>query len=110
MKTYRTILSEIFKTAWSFVKRNGYTMSEALRVAWRNYKLVAQMRVNIVRFTYRKVDGTVREAFGTLDARRYHYEGKGYDRPAPSDCTRYWDTVKGGWRMFKTYNLLSVAN
>jgi hypothetical protein len=32
-------LSEIMRLAWQFVKRNGFTMSEALKVAWANFKL-----------------------------------------------------------------------
>ena len=62
----RTQLSEIMSLAWQFVKRNGYTMSEALKTAWANMKLRAQMKHRIVRFYFRKVDGTIREAYGTL--------------------------------------------
>ena len=32
-------LQSIMVQAWSFVKRNGYTMSEALKCAWANFKL-----------------------------------------------------------------------
>ncbi len=32
-------LSEIMTMAWQFVKRNGFTMSDALKAAWRNFKL-----------------------------------------------------------------------
>jgi hypothetical protein len=40
----RTQLSEIMSLAWQFVKHNGYTMSEALKTAWANMKLRAQMK------------------------------------------------------------------
>ena len=62
----RTQLSEIMSLAWQFVKRNGYTMSEALKTAWANMKLKVQMKHRIVRFYFRKIDGTIREAYGTL--------------------------------------------
>lgn len=100
--------SELFKLAWQMVKRNGFNMSLALKVAWDNFKLKVAMRTKIVKFRYQKVDGSIREAFGTTDTSRYEYQPTGNGRPAPSDCVRYWDTIKGGFRMFKTYNLLSV--
>lgn len=40
----RNKLSEIFKLAWQFVKRNGYKLSEALKCAWLNMKLKAEMK------------------------------------------------------------------
>ncbi len=40
----RNKLSEIFKLAWQFVKRNGYKLSEALKCAWLNIKLKAEMK------------------------------------------------------------------
>ena len=62
----RNQLREIMNLAWQMVKRNGYTMSEALKVAWLNMKLKMQMKQKIVRFYYRKVSGEIREAFGSL--------------------------------------------
>ena len=44
----RNKLSEIFKLAWQFVKRNGYKLSEALKCAWLNIKLKAEMKKRIV--------------------------------------------------------------
>lgn len=63
----REILSKIMRLAWQFVKRNGYTMAEALRTAWLNIKLKAKMAQGIAKFYYSKVDGTMREAYGTLN-------------------------------------------
>ena len=59
-------MSEIMTAAWSFVHKNGYTMAEALKCAWANFKLRKAMATKIVRFYFRKVDGSIREAFGTL--------------------------------------------
>lgn len=64
--TLRNTLSEVMKLAWQFIKKNGYTMSEALKVAWMNIKLKGQMKKRIVKFYFQKVDGSLREAFGTL--------------------------------------------
>ena len=62
-------LREIMTMAWAFVKRNGYSLSEALSTAWRNIKLRIAMKNRIVKFYFQKVDGTIREAFGTLSER-----------------------------------------
>ena len=43
-------LSEIMSLAWQFVRKNGYTLSEALKKAWLNIKLKAAMRQKIVKF------------------------------------------------------------
>lgn len=39
----RNSLSEVFNLAWQFVKRNGFTLSEALETAWDNIKLKASL-------------------------------------------------------------------
>ena len=62
----RNVLHEIMSLAWQLVKRNGFSMSEALKCAWANMKLKAAMKQRIVKFYFRKVDGSVREAYGTL--------------------------------------------
>ena len=59
-------LSNIMQTAWQFVKRNGMTLSDALKTAWRNFKLRVAMKSRIVKFYFLKVDGSIREAYGTL--------------------------------------------
>jgi hypothetical protein len=58
--------SDLFTLAWQFVKRNGYTISQALKTAWQNLKLKLAMRFKIVKFYYTKVDGSIREAYCTL--------------------------------------------
>lgn len=63
----RNKLSEIFKLAWQFVKRNGYKLSEALKCAWLNIKLKAEMKKRIVKFYFQKIDGSLREAYGTMN-------------------------------------------
>lgn len=94
--------------AWQFVKRNGFTMSEALKVAWRNFILKTRMAYGIVKFYYQKVDGSIREAYGTLSTRF---------TPATLGCVRrkndtvqtYFDTEVSDWRCFKIANLLKIA-
>ncbi len=63
----KNFLHEVMSLAWQFVRKNGFTMSEALKCAWANMKLKLQMKSKIVKFYFQKVDGSVREAYGTLN-------------------------------------------
>lgn len=107
----RTDLRTIMTAAWGFVRRNGFTLSEALRQAWALFKLKAKMQLGIVRFYYRKVDGTTREAWGTLAERLIPTTGTsdGPRRKANPTVQNYFDTERGEWRCFKIANLLNVA-
>ena len=106
--TLRNTLSEVMKLAWQFVKKNGYTMSEALKVAWMNIKLKGQMKKRIVKFYFQKVDGSLREAFGTL-SERVIPAIQGASRKMNDTCQVYFDTEKEEWRCFKKANLMRVA-
>lgn len=50
----KNMMREVMVKAWSFVKNQGYTLSEALRVAWMNVKLRKAMKTQIVEFFYIK--------------------------------------------------------
>lgn len=47
----KSTLANIMRLAWQFVKRNGFTMAEALKVAWLNAKVTKAMRTGIVQFS-----------------------------------------------------------
>lgn len=100
--------SEIFKLAWQFVRKNGFNMSLALQVAWCNFKLKAAMKTRIVKFYFQKVDGSIREAYGTLKESLLPAT-QGTGRKASPTVQTYFDTEKGEWRCFKFANLLRMA-
>lgn len=100
-------LKEVFKMAWQFVKRNGYTLSEALKCAWANIKLKAAMKERIVKFYFQKVDGQIREAFGTLKADLLP-ETSG-TRKANETVQTYFDTEKQEFRFYKKANLIKMV-
>ena len=52
--------------AWQFVRKNGYSMSEALKAAWLNTKLKAALSKRVIKFYFQKVDGSLREAYALL--------------------------------------------
>lgn len=70
-----------------------------------------QMRKGVCHFVYRKKDGTIREAFGTLDrgVLRATLEGTGMS-PECWSCCYYHDVVKGGARSFRWENLIAVLS
>lgn len=105
--TFRSQMKEVMSMAWSFVRKNGYSMSEALKCAWTNLKLKAALKVKVVEFYFKKTDGTLRQAFGTLMSDRVP-ETKGTKRTA-NNCQVYFDTEKEEWRCFKKCNLIKMA-
>lgn len=105
----REILRGIMQQAWQFVKRNGMSMSEALVKAWANHKLLAAMYLKIVKFYFQKVDGSLREAYGTLNS-KYIPERTGESNRRKNDTVQtYFDTERQEFRCFKKANLVKMA-
>ena len=104
---FRSQMKEVMSLAWAFVKRNSFSMSEALKCAWANLKLKAALKVKIVEFYFKKTDGTLRQAFGTLLENRVP-ETKGTKKTS-DNCQVYFDTEKEEWRCFKKCNLIKIA-
>lgn len=73
--------------------------------------LLSLLSKGIIRFTYRKVDGSIREAVGTrnLDIAR---DALCISIPNPktghNNPTAYYDLEKGDWRSFKAENVISI--
>lgn len=99
---------EILNLAWQMVKRNGMSMVDAMKKAWLNAKLKMRMYEGIVKFWFQKVDGTIREAYGTLKSELLPKEGKG-SRKMNDSVNVFFDTEKGGWRSYKKANLIMIA-
>lgn len=104
----RMTMKGVMTLAWQFVRKNGYTMSESLRCAWANMKLTRQMKERIVKFYFQKVDGTIREAWGTLKSDLVPETGKS-DRAKNDTVQCYYDTERQAWRSFKKANLVKMA-
>lgn len=60
---------------------------------------------------YMKKDGSVREAFATLNPTLCgkHINGRGQS-PENWGCSCYWDMEKGGFRSFRWENLIAVLS
>lgn len=95
--------------AWQLIKRNGFGKSDALVLAWANTKLRRKMRGGIVKFYFRRVDGTVREAYGTLSDKLIP-PVSGRDKREKNDTVQpFWDSERREWRCYKKANLVGVA-
>jgi len=103
-------LKAVMATAWAVRKSENLTMSEALKQAWKSFKLKMKMKTDVVRFTFRKVDGTIREAVGTLmDSVLSSYERKTTgERTTNYSLQTYWDMEKQQFRCYKVSGLLLV--
>lgn len=105
---FRTVTREVMTLAWQFIKKNGMSLSAALKMAWQNIKLRTAMKSRIVKFYFQKVDGSIREAYGTLKESLVP-ETQGSDRKRNDTVQTFFDTEKSEWRCFKKANLVSVV-
>ena len=105
----KEFLSEVMRLAWQFVRRNGMAMSEALKVAWRNAKLKIAMRLRIVKFYFQKVDGSIREAYGTLSEKLIPTVAGTDIRKKNDTVQTYFDAERQEWRCFKKANIISIS-
>lgn len=93
--------SQLMKSAWA-IRKQFKNFADALRAAWKAYKLKAQMKTNNVIFKFRKVDGSIREAVGTLNV---DYEAKG-GATKNYGVINYYDCESLGFRSFRIENLI----
>lgn len=104
----KTDLRAIMTMAWRFAKTTGTAFAECLAKAWQNFKLVTAMRTRIVKFYFQKVDGSIREAWGTLRPDLLP-ETKSDDRKRNETTQVYFDTECQEYRCFKRLNLVSAC-
>ena len=95
--------------AWQFIKKNGMNLSDALKCAWANIKLKIKMLAAVVKFYFLKIDGTIREAYGTLASSKIPALVGGDKRKRNDGVQTFFDTEKGEWRCFKKANLIRIA-
>ena len=101
--------SEVFKTAWQLFRENIFTsFGECLRAAWQRAKLVVSLRAGLAYFRFRKANGEIREAIGTLNSSIFSYQAKSNgERRQPSPVVvRYWDVERRAFRSLRISNFL----
>ena len=102
----REELSKIMRRAWAIARTTGKAFAVALAKSWQLYRLVKLMRAGAVRFAYEKADGTLRRAVGTLKDTADLVKGTG--RPDDGQTVRYYDVEAGGFRSFRSANLITI--
>ncbi len=98
-------LKNIMQLAWQFFKQTGINFSECLKKAWANFKLKKRMQTQIVRFYFQKVNGEIREAWGTLKTDLIP-QTQTNNRKKNKIVQVYFDTEKQEFRCFKKFNLI----
>ena len=99
--------SLVMKAAWSIVKKaEVQTISEALKLAWKAIKLKAAMAKGVMEFTFRKANGEIRKAIGTLQPEFINYESKGTTRQPCYSTVAYWDLERHAFRSFSIASLI----
>ena len=96
----------IMRRAWVIARTTGKAFAVALAKSWQLYRLVKQMQAGVVRFSYEKADGTLRRALGTLKDVAEPIKGTG--RPDDGQTVGYYDVETGGFRSFRSANLVSI--
>lgn len=97
---------EVFKQAWNYFRSNIYaTFAQSLKQAWKVIKLKSNLLKGVFYFEFKKKDGSIREACGTLKYDMFDYDFKGFNSVF-NGTLAYYDLDAKGWRSFKVENLI----
>lgn len=105
----KNTMREVMQLAHQFIRKNGMSLSEALKTAWANIKLKAAMKIRVVRFYFIKISGEIREAYGSLAEGIIPAIESDGSHKQNDTCQTYYDCEKEAWRCFKKANLLRIA-
>lgn len=99
--------SKLFKIAHAILRKEQVnSWSQALKAAWKAMKVYTNMLVGNVEFSFKKVNGEIRKAVGTLCNVDYVAKGSGRDTEKNIDVICFWDVEKHAFRSFKSVTLL----
>lgn len=91
--------------AWIIFRSSQKTFAEALKQAWRIFKIAVKMQKQIVHFKFKKLDGTIRKASGTLQ-NDFLPTTKGSNTAKNENIFTYFDTENNSWRSFRKENII----
>lgn len=98
--------STLFKKAHIIMANTGKSISDALKQAWKLYRLAKKMlKFEKVHFTYKKLNGDIREAVGTLKDVAHKISGA---KTSSENVFCYWDIEADHFRSFRIENIISV--
>lgn len=105
---FKKQMSNVMNDAWRMFRVTGESFSECLKRAWVLLKLKLQMKKRIVQFFYQKMNGEIRQAFGTLQENVIDGAVKGSGRKPNENLFTYFDTEKSEFRSFKKFNIIKM--
>ena len=105
---FKAYMKQVMNNAWAYVKELSMTMADAMKLAWKVFKLKMAMKTKEVKFTYTKVNGQLREAKGHLIDSLLPARKNAAGRKVKFGNMRYFDTDVNDWRSFAIANLVSV--
>jgi hypothetical protein len=91
---------QVMTLAWQVCSKFA-TFADALAYAWKVCKLRIALLLGVVRFEFRKVDGSIRKAVGTL-AGVPETKGNG----SAKGVFVFYDTEANGWRSAQVHSLI----
>jgi len=98
----------ILDRATTMVKK-GYDLTQSLCASAAIEALQFRLMNGTAHFLYRKADGTIREAFGTLLEKICENNINGWGIPKKHfNCQAYFDIEEQAWRSFKYENLIAI--
>lgn len=108
MKKKNNFRANVMKYAYQIWNSTRQNWSDCMKKAWSLYRFVKHLKSGVVGFAYKKVDGTVRNAYGTLSNIYYGSEfgTKKFTKPSYKTIV-YFDVEKNAFRSFKVENLIS---
>ena len=122
--SYRQLLNGwVMRLANHLVNEEGIERSRAMRIAHMTSWILEDLGKGVVHFTYKKGDGTFREALGTLCkgvcdeydhsldeylANPQKHRQQSRDNSNTEGVYTYWDVIKNGFRTFKAKNLITM--
>jgi hypothetical protein len=99
--------SKLFKVAHAILRKSEVTTwSEALKAAWKAMKVYTNMLIGKVEFSFRKVNGEVRNAVGTLHNLNYFAKDNRTISDKNADVICFWDCEKQAFRSFKASTII----
>lgn len=88
------------------IRLNFSEFGKALKFAWKKVKLHAKLQ-KLCFFQFKKKNGELRDALGTInpDYMNYEFKGGGYEKWY---LIRFWETNKEQWRSLDVRRLVQV--
>lgn len=101
----------VMRLAWRLYRENKRQLAfgACMVAAWKVLRLNAALQHGLVRFSFQKLNGEVREAVGTLRSDLFVVPPKTTDRPEFLTVVRYFDLDKNAIRSFRAERILRVA-